>query len=189
MKIDRHLDISQGFCGRGKWRDFVNLPKGSGLPGRPPPQAKGKPLSLHCRQDSETAGSQEIFKLGARVDPAVQLLAPERKYDAKTQPAKSGKGDRQPDLGRAWSAGSRRRRDDASFRGGKGLLLHRLGEARQERLVNAAIGIRGRFELAQPNLRLPRGRRLLEHLAHAPVDGFFLAFRDLKLALVALADA
>ena len=67
-------------------------------------------------------------------------------------------------------------------------MLHRLSETRQERFVNPAIGIGRCFEFAQPDLRLPGRARLLEHLTHPPVDGFFLAFGDLKLALIALAD-
>ena len=48
--------------------------------------------------------------------------------------------------------------------------------------VDSAVGkrsIKGSFEFAQANLRLPCRSRFLKNLAHTPVDRFFLTLGDL----------
>ena len=74
MKIDGDLDVSQRLGGRGKWRDLADLPKCSGIPRRLQ-LAKDRSLLGKCRQNGETADSQKFFKLRARVDLSVHLLA------------------------------------------------------------------------------------------------------------------
>jgi len=74
VKIDRDLDVSQRLGGCGKWRDLADLPKCPGIP-RCLQLAKDRSLQGKCRQNGETADSQKFFKLCARMDLAVHLLA------------------------------------------------------------------------------------------------------------------
>jgi len=188
MQVDRHLDIAQRLGGRRKWRGFADQPEYAARIFCRASVSCGDSLVGKGRQNREAARAQQALELRTRMNLAVHLLTGERRHDPKTQSTDAHQRQRQADLRGARRVRRRGDRDDTGLGRGERLLLHRLGEAGQEGLVDAAIGIGGGLQFAQADLRLPGRAGRLEHLHHAPVDGFFLAPGDLKLALVALAD-